>query len=85
MLFYSRGDVFCIVVWYGLLFVRGGLYKGAIFKFTLLIPANYPDGGCPVRQVNSLHIKVAAIDPFLSISSCHGFPTGKLFSLFQAA
>ena len=35
-------------VWYGLLCVRGGIYNGAMFKFTLLIPANYPDGGCPV-------------------------------------
>ena len=35
-------------VWYGLLCVRAGIYKGAMFKFTVLIPANYPDGGCPV-------------------------------------
>ena len=35
-------------VWYGLLCVRGGIYRGAMFKFTLLIPANYPEGGCPV-------------------------------------
>ena len=35
-------------VWYGLLCVRGGTYRGAMFKFTLLIPANYPEGGCPV-------------------------------------
>lgn len=36
------------LVWYGLLCIRGGIYNGAMFKFTLLIPANYPDGGCPV-------------------------------------
>ena len=35
-------------MWYGLLFVRSGLYSGAIFKFTISIPINYPNGGCPV-------------------------------------
>ena len=40
----------CYAVWYGLLCVRGGVYQGAMFKFTILIPANYPDGGCPVSQ-----------------------------------
>ena len=40
--------IFCVLVWYGLLCIRGGIYNGAMFKFTLLIPANYPDGGCPV-------------------------------------
>ncbi|CAI8021444.1 Protein AKTIP homolog [Geodia barretti] len=35
------------LIWYGLLIIRRGLYQGALFKFKLLIPANYPDGGCP--------------------------------------
>ena len=44
-------------VWYGLLFVRAGVYQGAIFKFTLSIPTNYPDGGSPVSSLTtpSLH------------------------------
>lgn len=35
------------LIWYGLMFVRTGMYQGAVFKFTLSIPMNYPDGGCP--------------------------------------
>ena len=38
-------------MWYGLLFVRSGLYSGAIFKFTISIPINYPNGGCPVSII----------------------------------
>lgn len=46
-------------VWYGLLCVRGGIYRGAMFKFTLLIPANYPEGGCPVsvQYVSRLSVR----------------------------
>eukprot|EP00731_Ephydatia_muelleri_P025967 Em0018g67a len=35
------------LIWYGLMFIRVGIYQNAIFKFTLSIPRNYPDGGCP--------------------------------------
>lgn len=49
-------------VWYGLLVIRRGLYQGALFKFTLLIPANYPDGGCPVR-ILILHNIVGNFEP----------------------
>ena len=53
-------------VWYGLMFVRGGLYKGAIFKFTLLIPANYPDGGCPVSLLkNEISVNVIFFFPII--------------------
>ena len=41
-----------VLVWYGLLSVRGGVYEGAVFKFKILIPANYPDGGCPVSHTS---------------------------------
>ncbi|XP_064598924.1 LOW QUALITY PROTEIN: AKT-interacting protein-like [Liolophura sinensis] len=35
------------LVWFGVLFIRQGLYQDGIFKFTLSIPETYPDGGCP--------------------------------------
>ncbi|KAK9511271.1 hypothetical protein O3M35_005858 [Rhynocoris fuscipes] len=34
-------------VWFGVLFVRSGLYKGGIFRFTLLISDNFPDSTPP--------------------------------------
>ncbi|XP_071785141.1 AKT-interacting protein-like [Asterias amurensis] len=33
--------------WFGVLFIRQGLYQEGIFKFDLLIPENYPDGDSP--------------------------------------
>ncbi|XP_039252340.2 AKT-interacting protein-like isoform X1 [Styela clava] len=35
------------LVWFGVIFIRHGLYQDGIFKFCVLIPANYPDGDCP--------------------------------------
>jgi ubiquitin-protein ligase len=33
--------------WFGVVFVRQGIYQEGIFRFKLLIPENYPDGDCP--------------------------------------
>ncbi|XP_033113150.1 AKT-interacting protein-like isoform X2 [Anneissia japonica] len=33
--------------WFGVLFVRQGMYQEGVFKFDLFIPDNYPDGECP--------------------------------------
>ncbi|KAK2724683.1 hypothetical protein QYM36_001248 [Artemia franciscana] len=30
--------------WYGVLFVHSNLYQGGVFRFTLTIPANFPEG-----------------------------------------
>lgn len=42
------------IVWYGLLLIKIGLYEGAVFKFTVSIPMNYPEGGCPVSAFRTL-------------------------------
>lgn len=34
-------------LWFGVLFVRQGDYKGGVFRFTINLPDNFPDGGCP--------------------------------------
>ncbi|XP_076363977.1 AKT-interacting protein-like isoform X2 [Tachypleus tridentatus] len=34
--------------WFGVLFIRQGLYQGGVFRFTLYMPDNYPDGDCPL-------------------------------------
>ncbi|KAL7633749.1 UNVERIFIED_CONTAM: hypothetical protein RMT77_015703 [Armadillidium vulgare] len=35
------------MVWFGVIFIRQGLYQGGIFRFALHIPENYPDGDVP--------------------------------------
>ena len=35
------------LLWFGIIFIGRGLYQGGIFKFTVHIPENYPDGDCP--------------------------------------
>lgn len=35
------------LVWFGVIFIRHGLYQDGVFKFTVYIPDNYPDGDCP--------------------------------------
>jgi hypothetical protein len=37
-------------VWFGVIFIRHGLYQDGVFKFTVYIPDNYPDGDCPVSR-----------------------------------
>ena len=41
--------IFLLVTgWYGIIFVRQGIYQEGIFRFKIIIPENYPDGDCPV-------------------------------------
>jgi len=35
------------LVWFGIIFIRQGLYQGGIFKFCVIIPSSYPNGDCP--------------------------------------
>lgn len=36
-----------ILVWFGVVFVRKGVYQGGVFRFTLFIPENFPDTKSP--------------------------------------
>uniref|UniRef100_A0A8C1VJV7 Akt interacting protein n=1 Tax=Cyprinus carpio TaxID=7962 RepID=A0A8C1VJV7_CYPCA len=35
------------LMWFGVIFIRHGLYQDGVFKFTVYIPDNFPDGDCP--------------------------------------
>ncbi|KAK3086651.1 hypothetical protein FSP39_021412 [Pinctada imbricata] len=48
--------------WYGILFIRQGLYQEGVFKFTLTIPDNFPDGDCPTL-VFSFPVFHPLVDP----------------------
>lgn len=34
-------------LWFGVQFVRQGIYKGGVFRFTITLPPNFPLGDCP--------------------------------------
>lgn len=34
-------------VWFGVIFIRQGIYRDGVFRFTIQIPVTYPDGECP--------------------------------------
>ncbi|XP_012057211.1 PREDICTED: AKT-interacting protein-like [Atta cephalotes] len=35
------------LLWFGVQFIRQGIYKGGIFRFTITLPPNFPLGDCP--------------------------------------
>ncbi|XP_054011261.1 AKT-interacting protein-like [Hylaeus anthracinus] len=35
------------MLWFGVQFVRQGIYQGGVFRFTITLPPNFPDAGCP--------------------------------------
>ncbi|KAG8562635.1 hypothetical protein GDO81_015746 [Engystomops pustulosus] len=49
-------------VWFGVIFIRHGLYQDGVFKFTVYIPDNYPDGECP-RLVFDIPVFHPLVDP----------------------
>lgn len=46
--------MFVLLEWFGVIFMRQGLYQGGVFRFTLYVPDNYPDCECPV----SIHLRL---------------------------
>ncbi|KAH0955063.1 hypothetical protein HN011_005505 [Eciton burchellii] len=34
-------------LWFGVQFIRQGIYKGGVFRFTITLPPNFPLGDCP--------------------------------------
>ena len=37
-----------VSVWFGVLFIRQGYYQEGVFRFSVIIPEQFPDGDCPV-------------------------------------
>lgn len=75
------------LLWFGVQFVRQGLYQGAVFRFTITLPPNFPDGGCP--KVN-FQTKVfhPLVDPESGeLCTTWGFPewrkTNRIWQLVQ--
>uniref|UniRef100_A0A3B5AHC2 AKT interacting protein n=1 Tax=Stegastes partitus TaxID=144197 RepID=A0A3B5AHC2_9TELE len=50
------------LVWFGVIFIRHGLYQDGVFKFTVYIPDNYPDGECP-KLVFDIPVFHPLVDP----------------------
>ncbi|XP_071559769.1 protein crossbronx homolog [Temnothorax nylanderi] len=34
-------------LWFGVQFIRQGIYRGGVFRFTITLPSNFPLGDCP--------------------------------------
>ncbi|XP_043275402.1 protein crossbronx homolog isoform X2 [Venturia canescens] len=74
-------------LWFGVQFIRQGIYQGGVFRFTITLPQNFPDGGCPkvVFQSNVFH---PLIHPETGeLLSTWGFPewkkTNRIWQLIQ--
>ncbi|XP_011491669.1 AKT-interacting protein isoform X2 [Oryzias latipes] len=50
------------LMWFGVIFIRHGLYQDGVFKFTVYIPDNYPDGQCP-KLVFDIPVFHPLVDP----------------------
>ncbi|XP_012279302.1 protein crossbronx homolog [Orussus abietinus] len=61
-------------LWFGVQFVRQGFFRGGVFRFTVTLPPNFPDGGCPkvVLQSSVFH---PLINPETGeLNTAWGFP-----------
>lgn len=73
--------------WFGVQFVRQGIYQGGIFRFTITLPQNFPDGGCP-KVVFQTPIFHPLIDPESGeLCTLWGFPewrkSNRIWQLMQ--
>lgn len=62
--------LFFPTVWFGVIFIRHGLYQDGVFKFTVYIPDNYPDGDCPVSEKSSLAPFVGPEEGLKGLKDC---------------
>ncbi|KAL6063737.1 Ubiquitinconjugating enzyme subfamily protein [Balamuthia mandrillaris] len=61
--------------WHGVIFIRQGHYRKAVFKFILFIPSNYPESAPEVQFVSFVyHPAVSPSDGKLNVSPA--FPNG---------
>ncbi|XP_063229615.1 AKT-interacting protein-like [Bacillus rossius redtenbacheri] len=62
------------LLWFGVLFVRQGLFQGAVFRFNIHISETFPDGNCPhvVFQSKVFHPLVSPDTGEMDLKS--GFP-----------
>lgn len=62
------------LLWFGVLFVRKGIYQGGIFRFNLHIPESFPDCSCPrvIFESQVFHPNVSFVTGEMEVS--HAFP-----------
>ncbi|OAD58357.1 AKT-interacting protein, partial [Eufriesea mexicana] len=75
------------LLWFGVQFVRQGIYQGGIFRFNITLPQNFPDGSCPkvIFQTPVFH---PLIDPETGeLYTSWGFPewrkSNRIWQLIQ--
>ncbi|XP_075211887.1 AKT-interacting protein-like isoform X2 [Lycorma delicatula] len=62
------------LLWFGVLFLRKGIYQGGVFRFNLHIPENFPDCSCPrvIFESQIFHPSINASTNEMQVS--HAFP-----------
>ncbi|KAL4706042.1 hypothetical protein ACJJTC_014264 [Scirpophaga incertulas] len=53
-------------IWFGVIFVRTGLYENGVFRFTLSLPQKFPDGEVPILTFTP-SVYHPAVDPSTGI------------------
>lgn len=48
-------------MWFGVIYVRSGLYEDGIFRFNIELPENFPEGDRPVRHALYFENKIVFI------------------------
>ncbi|KAJ8687978.1 hypothetical protein QAD02_023773 [Eretmocerus hayati] len=64
-------------LWFGVQFIRHGLYQGGVFRFTILLPQNFPDGRCPTVVFQSKVFHPLISDSSGELDTTWGFPEWK--------
>lgn len=59
--------IYFVVVWFGVQFIRQGIYKGGVFRFNITLPSNFPLGDCPVRILNCIELHLIIYFAFIFI------------------
>ncbi|XP_011505864.1 PREDICTED: protein crossbronx homolog [Ceratosolen solmsi marchali] len=64
-------------IWFGVQFIRQGMYQGGVFRFTISLPQNFPDGKCPnvIFQTKVFHPLINYITG--ELNTIWGFPEWK--------
>lgn len=75
------------LLWFGVQFVRQGLYQGGIFRFDITLPQNFPNGECP-KVTFQTPIFHPLIDPVSGeLNTLWGFPewrkSNRIWQLIQ--
>lgn len=69
---YAMPSFDSLYIWHCAIFIRQGMYRGAVFRFSLTIPSTYPNAPPDVRFFTPVYHPLVGLDGSFDIS--HEFP-----------